>query len=333
MIQLQKDTQKVVEYIHALTDFTMVSVGTSVEFKVGSEVMLDTDTTYQHIGGTITDGILQAGLRYETVVKPRVEKIRAFHQAKTVSDFLNFMQDNRIEDVIDWHNNPEKVERIKRVAYFFKSEGIETEEGLKMWFEANPQNAEKFKQIKGIGNKSVDYFKILSGIKNTSAIDVHLVRFLENAGIGLPNAGSYEYARTLIINIAQNLKVEVVDLDHSIWKYGSSGKNKSKSNRKDELERVSTDYEFRMDKIFSAGGKQWKHRTLRTIFDAGSSEWEKTTIEQKKEILQTLLTNQEDIEFLLAEYKHRYSNELAKPNVVQNIESSLVEIIIYLLGK
>ena len=73
----------------------------------------------------------------------------------------------------------------------------------------------KLKQIKGVGNKTADYFKILAGIP-TSAIDRHLFTFLARAGI---QVSQYAVAQAVIRETAVLLEVDERTLDYSIWKY------------------------------------------------------------------------------------------------------------------
>src|ERR1700739_2726243 len=47
------------------------------------------DGNYDHMGATISDSILQAGLTYESVVRPRIKHIRAnYPEGRTTSAFL-----------------------------------------------------------------------------------------------------------------------------------------------------------------------------------------------------------------------------------------------------
>jgi len=64
----------------------------------------------------------------------------------------------------------------------------------------------------------VDYFKILCGEQDTAAIDMHLTRFLEQAGV---HVSGYEQARAVIAAAAVELGVSAARLDHSIWTYMS----------------------------------------------------------------------------------------------------------------
>ena len=75
-------------------------------------------------------------------------------------------------------------------------------------------NAGKLAAVRGIGPKTIDHFKILCGEQETAAVDVHLLRFLEQAGVP---ARDCEEARTTIAQAATLLGVSTARLDHSIW--------------------------------------------------------------------------------------------------------------------
>ena len=52
----------------------------------------DKEHGYCHMGATITDTILQAGVKYATVVVPRVKNIlEKYPEAKTTSDFYRLL--------------------------------------------------------------------------------------------------------------------------------------------------------------------------------------------------------------------------------------------------
>ncbi len=69
-----------------------------------------------------------------------------------------------------------------------------------------------------MGPKTIDYFKILCGEEDTAAVDVHLVRFLERAGVTVRD---YDHARRVVADTAPLLGVSTARLDHSIWTYMS----------------------------------------------------------------------------------------------------------------
>ncbi|MCG9971160.1 hypothetical protein [Christiangramia crocea] len=81
-------------------------------------------------------------------------------------------------------------------------------------------------------------------------------------------------------------------------------------------------YQETIDKIF---GKNFKHRTLRTLFDCNSEEWNETTISEKLKILRTIKKSKEfSLEELILEYKIYYSVELKnKDHVLNSLEKSL----------
>ena len=177
---------------------------------------------YNHMGATITDAVLQAGLRYKTVVLPKVKHVmEAFPEAATTSGFLAVLRERGGEAVVHW-THPEKLDRMKAVAELFIADGVETEGDLRLWLCGDGAecraNVSKVTAVRGIGPKTIDYFKILCGEENTAAVDVHLMRFLELAGA---HVSDYEQAREVIAGAAAELGVSAARLDHSIWTYMS----------------------------------------------------------------------------------------------------------------
>ena len=94
------------------------------------------------------------------------------------------------------------------------AEGIETGGNITRWL-GEPGNVERLKQLRGIGNKTADYFKILVGL-STSAVDIRLFRFLALAGI---NTSDYMEAQAIINQAADSLNSDRALFDHLIWKY------------------------------------------------------------------------------------------------------------------
>ena len=174
-------------------------------------------TPYNHMGATIVDSILQAGLNYKTVVYPRVKKLLLFYpDYKTTCDFLILIQIIPLTNLINWTNEV-KINRIKELSWFLYNNSIETEANLAIWLEGN-ENKQKLKQIKGIGNKTVDYLTMLSG-KPAIAIDRHLFKYLEYAGVVVK---SYEEANKIYSYVANQLNMTFYELDKKIWTYMSS---------------------------------------------------------------------------------------------------------------
>lgn len=206
--------QRVADHVRALPDFEMVE---------------DLAIPYNHMGATITDAVLQAGLRYETVVWPRVQHVMTIPEAATTSGFLDALRERGGEEVVHW-THPVKLGRMDAVAELFIAECVETEADLRIWLCGVPEtgdgagaacgaNIAKLAAVHGIGPKTIDYFKILCGEQDTAAIDMHLTRFLEQAGVRVT---SYEQARDVIAGAAAELGVSAARLDHSIWTYMSN---------------------------------------------------------------------------------------------------------------
>jgi len=194
--------ETLIRYVRSLPDFQLLN---------------KMDGQYDHMGATITDAMLQAGMNYETVVRPRVRRVRdQYPQAKTTSGFASCLAAVGPAAMLNW-TGVEKLGRITGVTAFFLAEGIETEGDLARWL-GEPDNVERLKQLRGIGNKTADYLKILVGLP-TSAVDRHLFRLLALAGI---NAADYNAAQTIIHRAADLLDWNRALFDHSIWKYMST---------------------------------------------------------------------------------------------------------------
>lgn len=86
---------------------------------------------------------------------------------------------------------------------------------------------------------------------------------------------------------------------------------------------MSKHYQDIVDEIF---GRNFQHRTLRTIFDPFSSEWEQTSIERKIEILRIILNSEKiSLSTLVSSYKYYYSTEIKnKKHVLDSLEDSLI---------
>lgn len=195
------------EMAQRLADFTK----SLSDFEIGSGADWN---GYGHMGATITDAMLQAGVRWDSVVWPRVKRIKnEFPEASTTSGLLEIVGRIGLEKMILW-KHPEKIGRIMGIARFFADEHVETEEDLKAWL-SKPGNDNRLHSQRGVGPKTIDYFRLLAGI-STVAIDRHLQNFIKMAGIeDVP----YEQARDIVEEAAVILKVPSEILDHSIWRY------------------------------------------------------------------------------------------------------------------
>ena len=190
------------DYVKSLTDFEFVTV----------------DDCFNHMGATITDAVLQAGINYDSVVAPRVQNLRDnYPEAATLDGFAKMIDEKGIDTFFGWKKGSRKLKTIEAVIDLFRSEGIQNEAQLKEWL-TKDGNVSRLLDVHGIGNKTVDYFKILVGNNDAVAVDVHLYNFLKRAGIHVNN-GDYKSANTIISKAANLLSVSQRVFDHSIWLY------------------------------------------------------------------------------------------------------------------
>ena len=198
-MMIEEKAAKLAEFIRELSDFSIVT-----EF----------DGNYHHLGATIADAVLQANMKYETHVRPRIRRIRTmFPVAATLSGLKKTLMEKTTSGFLDW-GGMDRVKRFDDIVDLFSSEYIETEDNLRGWL-LNERNLAKLAMIKGIGPKTIDYFKILIGIQ-TCAIDRRLLDFLKQAGIEVSN---YDEAKATINLTADTMGVQQSYLDHSIWEY------------------------------------------------------------------------------------------------------------------
>lgn len=203
-MNIQEKATQLANFVKNLNDFVLVRY---------------LDHNYRHMGATISDSILQAAIKYDTVVRPRIKEIRKrYPEAKTTSAFYRLIKKNP-KEILSWKGD-EKPNRILALTQFFLSESIETEEQLSEWLSAD-SNRSRLLNVRGVGPKTADYLKILVG-KQSIAVDRYHFRFLEEAGISYT---SYEEARGILSISAKILNIEETVFDNSIWRYMSNRTN------------------------------------------------------------------------------------------------------------
>jgi endonuclease III len=180
------------------------------------KIVTTLDGNYGHMGATLTDAALQAGVRYATVVRPRVQRLLAeYPQATTSSTFLKLLTELGSATLLQWSGG-RKIDTLLELTRLLVAESVETEDDFRTWI-AVPRNLDRLQKIKGIKDKTANYLEILLG-KQSVAVDRHLFRFLAEAGLPITN---YDEAHVLIRNAAILLDINISLLDHSIWRYMS----------------------------------------------------------------------------------------------------------------
>lgn len=172
---------------------------------------------YHHMGATISDTVLQAGLNYRHVVEPRVRRlIVEYPEARTTSDFQELLAFHGLKTLLRW-NDSEKPRRIMEMTWFFSTEGLQTESMVCQWL-YKPGNANLLLQLKGVGPKTVDYLKMLVGIPSI-AVDRHIKKLVNNIGLQYKH---YEDIQKVVGLAADHLGVDLNSFDWAIWSYLST---------------------------------------------------------------------------------------------------------------
>jgi len=222
---MEKHINQIVEFIKNSTDFKFLDITSSYDYKFGDSFSFTVDNsrnlTNNNMGATIIDGILQAGLNYENVVKPRVIHFKnEYREYTTTSQFYHLINSNDLSEIIKMKG--QKIDRINVLTKFLVEEKVETEDDFYEWLTIDT-NILRLSNIKGIKTKTVEYFKILTGHKNTVAIDTRLRKFIKMCCDGLEITND-QFAKELLLKVAEKLKVEPATLDYSIWSYMNSKK-------------------------------------------------------------------------------------------------------------
>ena len=173
-----------------------------------------------HIGALFTDAILQAGVNYRSVVRPRVESVLIrFPEADTVSAFSSILDEYGINNVLNW-NNKAKIHRMHDLVSFCMLHSIETASELTLFLN-DTEGEEQLKEINGIGDKTCDYMKRLLGF-DTVAVDRHIREFLLDADILYDD---YFEIKEVVEFAADIMGETRRALDYSIWSYMSNKRN------------------------------------------------------------------------------------------------------------
>jgi 3-methyladenine DNA glycosylase/8-oxoguanine DNA glycosylase len=209
MPAIQSNAKKLVRYIGTLSDFRIVK-------RQGP--------CYQHMGATICDTILQAGLSYRTVVAPRINRLmEAWPAAISTSDFNTHVESFDLPSVLKW-NDEEKPRRIKELTAFLLAVGLESEYEVAAWLSVSGRGQDLL-SVRGVGPKTADYLAGLVGAESV-AVDRHIRTFVKTAGIEIRE---YECIRATVSAAATMMGVLPQELDHAIWQRMSQSRQRSRN--------------------------------------------------------------------------------------------------------
>lgn len=174
-------------------------------------------TACEHLGAALADAILQAGVRYSTVVHVRIERIQTqFPETKTLAGLMALIERGEAANFLLW-NHPTKVTRFVVLAEFLAQQDIETTVDLKDWL-CEDHARMRLLGLHGIGPKTHDYLCCLVGI-DCIAVDRHIKSFASEAGVALRD---YDGLKTVVSYAADLLGMSRRDFDTWIWRTTSA---------------------------------------------------------------------------------------------------------------
>src|ERR1700722_4498487 len=126
----------------------------------------------RHMGAALADCVLQAGLKYDTVVSHRVRRIiDRFPEAETVSGTIDVLSAHGPRDFLAW-THPHKIVRFTGLLCHLHEDSVESCDDLYFWL-GDAKARSSLLTLKGIGPKTVDYLCGLVGLECV-AIDRHM---------------------------------------------------------------------------------------------------------------------------------------------------------------
>ena len=185
---------------------------------------VDSRPAYQHIGAVLADSVLQAGLNYAKVVKPRIASIlRTYPHATTMNILIEVIEQVGSPKFLQWEHR-EKVSRFDNLVAFMAEVKIDSTSELRRALQDKVFRMD-IRRVRGVGPKTVDYMACLVGV-DCIAVDRHILSFAEDAGL---EGSSYDYLREVFSFAADLLSVPRREFDASIWRYQSEQRAKQLS--------------------------------------------------------------------------------------------------------
>lgn len=172
---------------------------------------------YDHLGAILADSVLQAGLNYRTVVRPRITRILiSYPDAATTAGLLSLLDAGQTREFLGW-DHAVKVHRFERLVRFIDRESILTSAELRTRLH-DDSFGEGLQELNGVGPKTVDYMACLVGIE-TIAVDRHIRNFAQRVGV---ESTEYDYLKRVFCIAADLLAVSRREFDAWIWRREAS---------------------------------------------------------------------------------------------------------------
>ena len=214
--ELKKLALKFADYLKTLDGFKIVDPDPLIQI--------------EHVGRVIVDAVLQVGHDWEKQVRKRVERIRDYPEAATLSGFIDLLRGHGISRLLDWNSQGTEKDLLD-VAEFFAKREIETFSQMREWLKSEDNRDSLLTDRSGLGgntsstfkvaDKTADYFRLLVGHCDAVAVDKAIGKLLAKAQIISSHSKKYNYKekRAIVQLAAIELKCRPIDLDHSIYVY------------------------------------------------------------------------------------------------------------------
>lgn len=169
--------------------------------------------TFQHMGAVVADAVLQAGLNYATVVRPRVATIlQNYPETNRVSELMKLVKARQVTEFLNW-GHATKVERFEQLVMFLARSSIETSGDLHERL-GDAEFCTSLRTVNGIGPKTVDYLSCLVG-RDAIAVDRHVRAYASRAGV---SSQDYDFLRDVFCSAADLLSLSRRVFDAWIWR-------------------------------------------------------------------------------------------------------------------
>lgn len=173
--------------------------------------------TLEHMGAVVADAVLQAGLNYASVVRPRVMAILQNHpEADRVSALTKLVEGRQVPAFLNW-NHQTKLDRFEQLVIFLARNSVETAEDLREHL-GRPEFRVSLRTVSGVGPKTVDYLACLVGM-DSIAVDRHVRSYAFRADV---HSQDYDFLREVFCSAADLLSLSRRAFDAWVWRRESS---------------------------------------------------------------------------------------------------------------
>ena len=167
----------------------------------------------EHLGAVLADSVLQAGLNYKSVVRPRIERILSLYPNAAFLDGLTeIVNANSSAKFLNW-SHYEKISRFENLVLSMREYSISNVKTLRNTL-VDEKFCEHLQGIHGVGPKTIDYMACLVGLESI-AVDRHIRAYAKRAGL---EHSDYYFLKKSFCFAADLLSISRRGFDAWIWK-------------------------------------------------------------------------------------------------------------------